>query len=594
MRPVIYQLFVRHFSNFNTSGVNAGTIVENGCGKFNQITERALTALLEMGVTHIWLTGILRHATQTSYPSLPAQPRSIVKGLAGSPYAVLDYFDVDPDLAEDRELRMQEFESLLHRCRRLGFIVMIDFVPNHVSRAYCSSTEPENNFGVNDITYEFAHWNNSFYYLQPSLSDGPPLRLPDGPFEPEYVHGRVTGNNAATWAPSIYDWYETVKLNYGANYQLGPEGNHSLPSWFSPASETPKTWQKMDKVLAFWQDKGVGGFRCDMAHMVPMPFWKWALSRARVRNPEVYFIAEAYDDHMKTTYGDPLPELVECGFAGVYDAPAYHLAHKIYEEDKWANDWDHCHQNESFYFNSGIRFIENHDEPRIASPLHWGGVGSRVARAVMAALFLSSRGAIIVYNGQETGEKAQGPMGYGGDNGRTSIFDYTSLPEFQAWTNEGLYDGGKLTEEQSQLRFFHKKLLTLLNLAAFGQGLFYGLNWANSDNQSFGRSEEDHASGHWIYAFLRHDWETRMTMLVVCNLSPDLDFNDLTVHIPAQAQEWCGQPRGKYQFSSMLSPYKDPLLSSAEELRTSGIAIPLKAGEVAVYRWESAPHHHCH
>lgn len=297
MRPVIYQLFVRHFSNMEMHGVDWGSREENGCGTFNGVTDKALREIARMGFTHIWLTGVLRHATQTAHPGLPAQPESIVKGLAGSPYAVLDYFDVDPDLGSVTELRMEEFKALVRRCRTVGLVPLMDFVPNHVSRAYLADWDGHDDFGEGDDHHTFFSPEQGYFYLTSnSPGDGPPLRLPDGLFEGEMTFGRVTGNNAVTWEPDRCDWYETVKLNYGYNFLAGLPALRLLPDWTSPKQKVPKTWRIMDDILSFWQGLGIGGFRCDMAQMIPMAFWKWAIARSRVRLPDVFFMAEAYND----------------------------------------------------------------------------------------------------------------------------------------------------------------------------------------------------------------------------------------------------------------------------------------------------------
>lgn len=588
MRPLVYQLFVRHFSNFRENGNEWGSVKENGCGKFNHITDAALHEIARMGFTHIWFTGVLRHATQTDYPDLPSQPQCIVKGKAGSPYSVIDYFDVCPDLAEDPSRRMEEYEDLLKRCTLLGLIPMMDFVPNHVSRAYCSEVCPEKNFGLHDNTSVFAARDNSFYYLSPNATGGgPPLRLPDGLFEPEKNIGKVTGNNAATWEPSRNDWYETVKLNYGWDYTIGEEGMHSLPGWLSRRCETPRTWQIMDDILAFWQDRGVGGFRCDMAQMVPAQFWKWAIARARVRNSSVVFLAEAYNDHMRTTSGDALTALLDSGFIGVYDAETFHAFHGLYDSGRWANDLDQYNKNDDRLFIGGVRYLENHDEQRICSPQSWGGYGEKVFQAAAVAAYASSRGPLLFYNGQEVGERAEGPGGYGGHDGRTSIFDYTCLPRLSRWSCHGKYDGSSLMDDERAMRRFYSRLMPLLHHPALASGLFYGLNWANQANFSFGRVDGETVSGHWVFAFIRHDWQSRSTVLVVCNLSPDCDFDGLTVHIPMHAQEWCGLGNQKqYIFSDMLASDSVPLLSSAEELCTSGLPVPLKAGKAVLFEWK--------
>ncbi len=586
MRPLIYQLFVRHFANFRKGGKEWGTLEENGCGKFNDITEKALHGIARMGFTHIWFTGVLRHASQTRHPGLQAQPESIVKGIAGSPYSVIDYFDVCPDLAEDQDHRMEEYEALLKRCAYLGLVPMMDFVPNHVSRAYASASRPEKDFGRSDDTSVFSARDNSFYYLPRNApGGGPPLRLPDGIYEPERIAGRVTGNNALTWTPSRSDWYETIKLNYGWDYTMGAEGMHSLPDWLARRFETPRTWQIMDDILAFWQDRGVGGFRCDMAQMIPMPFWKWAISRARVRNSEVVFLAEAYNDHLRTTVEDALPALLDCGFLGVYDAEAYHAIHGLYDNGRWANDLDQYNRNDGRLFSGGVRYLENHDEPRICSPLHWGGEGERVIEAAAVASYASSCGPVLFYNGQEAGERAEGPGGYGGHDGRTSIFDYTSLPRLAHWTNNGLYDGGEMTEGERAMRGFFLRLLPLLHHPALASGLFYGLNWANQSNSSYGRGEGDAVSGRWVFAFIRHHWQARATILAVCNLSPDLDFGGLSVHIPMSAQEWCGLGTGEYEFTDLLAG-RPPIHGTPAELDTAGLRVPLRAGKAVLLEWK--------
>lgn len=582
MRPVIYQLFVRHFSNDKIDGIPWGRKEQNGCGTFNGVTNEALDGLVAMGVTHLWLTGVIRHATCTNYPDLPAQPESIVKGLAGSPYAIVDYYDVDPDLAENPLLRMEEFEDLLARCHRKGLVPLIDFVGNHVSRGYESRHGDHDGFGDHDDTSCFYHPDNSFFYLQYGIGEGnPPFRLPSGEWKKELFMARVTGNNAVTWQPSRYDWYETVKLNFGFNFLDGPGAARNLPGIMAAGNQVPGTWRSMDEILAFWQAKGVGGFRCDMAHMVPMPFWKWAIARARVRDRGVFFIAEAYDDHMKTTEGDPMPDLLDCGFAAVYDAGMYHLATDIYQKGAWANDMDHLNKMGNMFMERGVRYLENHDEPRMSSPEHWGGKGRVVMPAVEAAVLGAGRGPVLIYNGQEVGEDAQGPSGYGGTDGRTSIFDYTCLPRLQKWLDHGRFDVEKLPEEDRRLREFHVKFLNLLKHPAMAEGDFYGLNWANMQTPGYGREKGEKVSGHWVYSYLKHDRASGRSVLVVANLSPHKNFPDLRVSIPENALTWCGKAGGGYvRFTDLLEEETPAIEVSVRELLEPGIRVPLDSGQV--------------
>lgn len=583
MRPVIYQLFVRHFSNFTTGGVPWGTREQNGCGSFEAINDAALEAIARMGVTHLWLTGVLRHATQTEYPGLPASPACVVKGLAGSPYAVTDYFDVDPDLAVDVEHRLAEFRALLVRCRRWGMVPMMDFIPNHVSRCYHSVVRPELDFGVCDDCSRFFNFDNNFYYLEPCNSDKPML-LPGGEFEPERGHGRVTGNNAATWAPGACDWYETVKLNYGADYRHGAPFANALPGIMATGTAVPHTWRLMDAVLRYWQGMGVGGFRCDMAHMVPMPFWSWAIAKARLRDEDVLFLAEGYNDHMKLTEGDVHAALMQAGFDGVYDGAAYEGLRKLYEGGAWANDLEKFNRPESPLFVGGVRYIENHDEPRVASPRYWGGVGLKVVRALMAAQYGSTSSPVLVYNGQEVAERAEGPGGFGGDNGRTSIFDYTNLPRLQHWTNGGLYDGGEMTVSEAALRDDTVRLLPLLQHPALAHGSFYGLNWANQQTPGYGRDDGETISGHRFYAFLRHFRKAKATVLVVCNFSPDHEAVT-HVHIPRNAQEWAAKKPGSYRFCNLLHPEEEPIICNDAQLDASGLPVTVPAGGALLLEW---------
>lgn len=584
MRKVVYQLFVRHFGNFSRGGVEWGSREQNGCGTFAAVNDAALDALARMGVTHLWLTGVLRHATQTAHPGAPAHPACAVKGIAGSPYAVTDYFDVDPDLAEQPERRLEEYRSLLERVHSWGMVPMMDFIPNHVSRCYSSPSLPERELGAHDRRDVFFHRDNAFYYLEHTPGEERKLLLPAGEFLPERGCGRVTGNNAAMWSPGSMDWYETVKLNYGCDYRHGADEAETLPGVLAPRGSLPRTWLLLDEVLAWWQRMGVGGFRCDMAHMVPPAFWRWAITRARLRDERVFFMAEAYNDTMGLTRGDALPVLLEAGFGGVYDADAYHAMRGLFESGMWANDLDSHQRPENPLFRGGVRYVENHDEPRLASPLFWGGCGEKVARAVMMAQYAATCGPILFYNGQETLERAEGPGGFGGDNGRTSIFDYTSLPRFQLWTNGGRYDGAGLSARQVEFRDFCSHILRLVQHPALAEGSFYGLNWANKLTPGFGREDGESVSGHRLYSFLRHSPHARSTVLVVCNFSPDVDA-DTRIHIPADAAQWSHHVSPSSVFVDLLNPSAPPLPTTAEELDTTGLPVHVPAGDALVLEW---------
>ena len=211
---LIYQVFPRWFGNRVEQQVFAGTAVQNGVGKFNDFTDRALQEIAALGITHIWFTGILRHATPEPYPE-------IVKGRAGSPYAIVDYYDVAADLAENIDRRMEEFENLVERTHCSGLKAIIDFVPNHVARNYQSLRKPAGlrDLGEDDNPAQGFAATNDFYYLQEDLvlpQHIQPYGLPFNCSEIRYTErpAKVTGNDCFTAQPSINDWYETVKLNY--------------------------------------------------------------------------------------------------------------------------------------------------------------------------------------------------------------------------------------------------------------------------------------------------------------------------------------------------------------------------------------------
>ncbi len=534
-RMRIYQLFPRLFGNVNETRKPNGTLAENGVGKFVDINDAACAAVAAMGFTHVWLTGVLKQATGTDYSEIgePADDPALLKGRAGSPYAIKDCFDLCPDYAVRPADRLAEFHTLLARLHSAGLRVLIDFVPNHVARSHRSSVMPDLSFGARDDRALFFHPNNNFFWLQRhSPGGGPPVRLPThgAPFLEEREHGRVTGNNAATWQPSMHDWYETVKLNYGFDFTTG---ERAYPHGDQVARPIPDTWLKMDRVLAYWQEQGVDGFRCDMAHMVPPEFWAWAISLARVRQPAVVFIGEAYDnDPMKVCGGNVMSELLAAGFDAVYDDPSYKKLKSIYDGCGWANDLDDTH-GEEFIFQNSLRYAENHDEVRLAGDGQWGGVGAEVGRAVSAILFGLSRGPVLLYSGQEVGEPARGAEGFGGDNARTTIFDYWSMPELVKWVNGHRYDCARLSSTQRELRDFYARLLHLVGEPAFRDGEFIALNPANIHNEHFGRLPGEPASGHWLYAFLRVDAASGHCFLVVANLHPTQSLQRVGIRLPA-------------------------------------------------------------
>ena len=569
----IYQLLPRLFGNTNETRKPNGTVAENGSGKFSDLNETALAELKTIGFTHIWVTGVLQQATATDHGNIgePADDPDLLKGVAGSPYAIRDYFDVSPDYADHPEKRMEEFKALVERAHASGFKILIDFVPNHVARSYASTVRKELSFGAKDSRTKFFDPKNNFYYLAEGTEaegDGPPLRLPtvdgdgratsptvqavgggDGLFDGEKEFGRVTGNNVISWNPSPDSWYETVKLNYGYDFTDPEKSTRLYPHGAKPDLAVPDTWKKMDEIIAYWQELGVDGFRADMAHMVPPEFWRWLIGRSHLREPGVYWVAEAYDtDPARVPGGDPeviavtegavMPELLVAGFDAVYDDDSYDALKNIYEGGGTANDLD-TRRPGPFFFDNALRYAENHDEVRLAAASQWGGYGMDVGRPVSALLFGLSRGPVMLYHGQEVGEPGAGAEGFGRDDARTTIYDYWSMPEFVKWVNGGKFDGEGLSSRQKSLRDFYRRLLSAIDQPAFRDGDFYPLNPDNLANPAYGRSEGG-VSGHWLYSYLRYDQNSGQRVLVVVNLHPRLPLRDVRIIFPRRAMRFLG------------------------------------------------------
>lgn len=517
---IIYQLLPRLFGNVKSLNKHYGSIEENGCGKFNDITGKALHEISGMGFTHVWYTGIIEHATMTDYSSFGIKPDDpdVVKGRAGSPYAIKDYYDVDPDLAEDVNQRMAEFEALIRRTHAAGMKAIIDFVPNHVARTYASDAKPGDvrDFGADDDNTKAFSTQNDFYYLpgQPFVvpggynpaGDAFSSAMKDGRFDENPA--KATGNDVFSATPGINDWFETIKLNYGVDY-LNGRTNH-----FNPV---PPLWHKLNDILHFWAAKGIDGFRCDMVEMVPFEFWGWIIGSLKADYPGILFIGEAYNAGLYRQY------LNEGKFDYLYDKVGLYEAIRRLT----CNGWDASTWQINAVWNNDtngiddrmLRFMENHDEQRIASKYFAGSPWPAVPGMIVTATL--SNGPVMIYAGQELGEPAEGSEGFSGDDGRTTIFDYWSAPELRKWVNGGLFDGGALPDEQKQLRAFYGKLLNALrDNDALRTGKFWELMLANEHQAGFDTR---------IYIYIRYTDKQRI--LVVANFNRS--GRDIKISFPA-------------------------------------------------------------
>ena len=534
-KVIIYQVFTRLFGNRNTTRKECGTIAENGSGKFNDFDSKTLKTIKKLGVSHIWYTGVIRHATQTNYSQygIPSQCATVVKGKAGSPYAICDYYDVDPDLAVNVEKRMDEFDKLVLRTHKAGLKVMIDFVPNHVAREYKSICKPEGieDLGANDDKSQGFSPQNNFYYC------------PGCHFEPSFDKGdydeypaRATGNDHFDNHPGINDWYETVKLNYGVDYWTR----------FGHFSPVPDTWDKMVEILIFWASKGIDGFRCDMAEMVPAAFWDYATAKVKTQYPHIVFMGEVYNPSEYRNY-------INSGFDWMYDKVGmYDAMRAVICGQAPAHILTGAWQSVDDIKDHMVYFLENHDEQRIASDFFAGSAIKGLPGMVASVLMKSSP--FMLYAAEEYGEKGMDKEGFSGKDGRTTIFDY--------WSVDTLCraEADALNEEERLVFAVHEKTLQIARKEKAVDGDFYDLMYVNPSSENFNNEKQ--------FAFLRK--KDNELLIVVVNFD-DRDVN-IQVRIPSHAFEYLAIPEKKYKAKDLLSGDKQDIVLSNDGLVPMSLA----------------------
>jgi glycosidase len=501
---IVYQMMTRLFGNQTTLNKSFGTRDENGVGKFNDINGAALKGIKELGVTHVWYTGVIEHAVLSDYTEfgIPLDDADVVKGRAGSPYAIKDYYDVNPDLAVNVKDRMVEFQQLVDRTHNAGLKVLIDFVPNHVARAYKSDAKPDGvaDLGVNDDKTTSFKASNNFYYLPGESFQVPrgynslgnnSFPTKDGKFDE--TPSKVTGNDQFTSSPGVNEWFETVKLNYGVDIQNGRKTN------FDPI---PDTWIKMREILIFWANKKVDGFRCDMAEMVPVEFWNWVIPQVKDVNPEITFIAEIYNPDQYINY-------IRAGkFDYLYDKVLlYDTLRMLMRNERQSTDIAVVQKRLKGINHHMLHFLENHDEQRVASKFFAGDIWKGCPAMLLSATI--DKGPVMIYSGQEVGEAGLGIEGFQGDDGRTTIFDYWGVPEHQKWMNGGKFDGALLNPEQRQLRQFY---IDLLNLAGKNPALTKG-EYVDITEHNVGRGNFDEK----VHAYVRYHENEKLLIVASFN-----------------------------------------------------------------------------
>lgn len=558
MKPVIYQLLPRLFSNTCETCVPNGDIEQNGVGKLNDITPRVLKSIKDLGVTHVWYTGVIEHAHATDYShyGIVRDNPYVVKGKAGSPYAISDYYDIDPDIAVDVPDRMGEFENLVKRTHDAGLKVIIDFVPNHVARRYHSDVKPSGieDFGVNDDNTFFFSPKNDFYYI-PRQKFSPSIYLGEGEAAYTEFPAKASGNDCFTAFPSQNDWYETVKLNYGVDY--GDGSRHFEP--------IPPVWFKMLNILRYWASKGIDGFRCDMAFMVPTEFWKWAIPNVREKYPEILFIAEIYDVGLYR-------EFISVGFDYLYDkVNLYDTLRGIQCSQVSAAQITNCWQAVDGIGDKMLNFLENHDEQRFAS-MQFAGNADLVTPSLIVSSTIST-GPMMIYMGQELGEKAADAEGFSGLDGRTTIFDYWSVPTIRRWYNEGKPGISKLTKQEKSLRKLYSAILNICNTeSAISSGKFFDLMYVNYNNGKF--------NPHRQFAYLRGD--EKETLVIAVNFD-NIDV-DVEINIPDLALKMLNIPEGEIEATELLTGEK------AKKVLSSQIPFATKIPHNSAVMWKIAHH----
>lgn len=597
-KPVVYQIFTRLYGNTNSTNTPWGTIEENGVGKFNDINDAALKSIKALGVTHVWYTGVPHHAVIRDYTAygISNDDPDVVKGRAGSPYAVKDYYNVNPDLAVNPANRLQEFEALIARTHAQGMKVIIDIVPNHVARSYQSLSKPVGveDFGTRDNKQvEYARDNNFYYVVGQDFKvpdfkiagaqnnyrplGGESHPLSDGKFVEQPA--KWTGNGSRLAQPKFDDWYETVKINYGVR----PDGSKDFPelpvgyaqqdvrahAQFWQGKTVPDSWIKFRQIAEYWLEKGVDGFRFDMAEMVPVEFWSYLNSSIKQKNPGAFLLAEVYipkeyRNYIRLGKMDYLYDKVE-----MYDSLKAIMQGRA-NTDAIAS----VQASMSDIEEHMLHFLENHDEQRIPSPEFAGSAEQAMPAMVVSALI--SRSPTMIYFGQEVGEVGALASGFGAPS-RTSIFDYAGVPAHQRFMNGGKFDGGLLSPKEKNLRAFYQQLLNLSAQHPTFMGNYYELhNYNRQHSPNYGSK---------LFAFARWSTAEGATKIIVVNQFDSVQAADVDLLIPADLIAHWELVEGEYHAADLLTTAGAPVKLSVAN-KVGRIRIHLNALESRVLEFK--------
>jgi len=586
-KQVVYQVFTRLFGNTNTNNKPWGTIEENGVGKFSDFSERALQEIKDLGVSYIWYTGVPHHDLITDYTQYQISngDSEIIKGRAGSPYAVKDYYNVNPDLSDDPANRLNEFKDLINRTHSAGLKLLIDIVPNHVARNYEGKSTPDGfePFGASDDTTVEYRRDNNFYYIPnedfkvPQWQNG---YLPlDGESE-VLVNGKFTetpakwtGNGSRFAQPHMNDWYETVKINYGVR----PDGSFdfdTLPDDFKRKDynehyafwsdkDVPDSWRKFRDIAIYWLKMGVDGFRFDMAEMVPVEFWSYMNSNIKMKSPDAFLLAEVYNPQLYRDY------IHKGKMEYLYDkVEMYDSLKHIMQGHGWTDHIPVVKNNLKDIEHHLLHFLENHDEHRIASPDFAGDPKKGKPAMVVSATISTSP--TMIYFGQEVGEPAKEIAGFGQPS-RTSIFDYIGVPHHQRWLNNKNFDGGQLSQEENDLRDFYKRLLNFTISSDALMEEYEDIHYYNRDHT------ENY--NHRVLSYVR--WSENEKLVIVSNFDAVENYA-FELKIPEHIVAKWELENGPHKFVDQLSDNRIKTL--LVENGTGKMNIEIKALESFIFR----------
>ena len=299
-------------------------------GTFDAFTAD-IPKLKDLGVKIIWLMPI----HPISMEKRKAQGDLLVadiedpeerKKYLGSPYAVANYTEVNPDLGT-----MEDFGELVETAHQNGMYVIIDWVPNHTGWDHHWITEHPEYYTKND---------------KGEITD--PIQ-----------------DNGEPWG-----WTDVADLNY----------------------DNQEMRKAMINEMLFWvTEQNIDGFRCDVAHGVPLDFWQTAIPRLRSEK-EIFMLAEA-----------EIPALMQGNdlFDMSYAWEGHHVLNQIAQGKENVKRFDRYMDSLSVKLEKDdilMNFVTNHDENAWAGPLR-ERMGD--ASKAMTALSYCMPGMPLIYSGQE-------------------------------------------------------------------------------------------------------------------------------------------------------------------------------------------------